>query len=272
MQMPHEHVIGNKKNSVYTLTINRPDKRNALTFEMLAAIAAEVEKTILDPEVRAVVIKGEGKVFSAGVDFNSLGRLAADVSALGGRIGPFLRAEIHKGQQWLNRLEAIEIPIICAMHGGVFGMAVELALACDIRLMSADCTWGLPEAQFGLIADLGGTVRLAKTIGAARAMEVLMTGGRYPAGQALEWQLVNHVYPTREELYAAAGGLAAAIARMAPLAVGAFKKIIKRGEGVDLMTQLDMEAVHQSVMIESADFKEGLTAQFEKRTPVWKAK
>lgn len=270
--MAHEHLRGSKKGSTFTLVINRPEKRNALSFEMMAAIADEIEKTLLDPEVRAVILRGEGKVFSAGVDFNSLGKLAAGFSGGVGRTGAYLRSEIFKGQHWLNRLEAVEIPIICTLHGGVFGMAVELALACDIRLMSADCTWGLPEAQFGLIADLGGTARLAKTLGAARAMEVLMTGSRFPASQALEWNLVNHVYPTVGELYAAAEDLAAAIAKMAPLAVGAFKRIIKRGEGVDLMTQLDMEVAQQSQMIASADFKEGLTAQLERRPPAWKAK
>jgi enoyl-CoA hydratase/carnithine racemase len=270
--MTHEHLSGSKKGSTYTLVIDRPEKRNALSFEMMAAIADEIEKILPDPEVRAVLIRGEGKVFSAGVDFNSLGKLAAGMAGAEGRTGAFLRSEIFKGQQWLNRLEAVEIPIICAMHGGAYGMAVELALACDIRLMSADCTWGLPEAQFGLIADLGGTARLAKTIGAARAMEVLMTGGRYPASQALEWGLVNHVYPTADELRAAAEKLADGIAKMAPLAVGAFKRIIKRGEGVDLMTQLGMEATLQSILIESADFREGLTAQFEKRPPAWKGR
>jgi len=267
--MSEQHVTGEKKGSIYYITLNRPEKRNALSPEMLIQISDMVETLMPDPEIRAVILKGEGKVFSAGVDFNSLAAMVAGRLMVGGAL---IRADINKFQQYLNRLESIEIPIICGMHGGVFGMAVELALACDIRLMSEDCTWGLPEAQFGLIADLGGTARLAKTIGSARAMEVLMTGGRYPARQALEWRLVNHVYPTRVELYAEAERLAASIAKMAPLAVGAFKKIIKRGEGVDLMTHLDMEVSMQSIMMQSEDFKEGLTALVEKRAPVWKGK
>jgi enoyl-CoA hydratase/carnithine racemase len=271
--MAEQHVIGEKKGSIYYITLNRPDKRNALSPEMLIQISDMVETLVQDPEIRAVIVNGEGSVFSAGVDFNSLAAMVAGWSvtnSAGG--GAVIRMDIHKFQQYFNRLESIEIPIICAMHGGVFGMAVELALACDIRLMSEDCRWGLPEAQFGLIADLGGTARLAKTIGSGRAMEVLMTGGRFSAGQALDWHLVNHVYPTREELYTGAEKLAASIAKMAPLAVGAFKRIIKRGEGVDLMTHLDMEVVQQSIMMQSEDFKEGLTALVEKRDPVWKGK
>jgi enoyl-CoA hydratase/carnithine racemase len=123
-----------------------------------------------------------------------------------------------------------------------------------------------------LIADLGGAARLAKTIGSARAMEVLMTGGRFPASQALDWNLVNHVYPTREELYAGAEKIATSIAKIAPLSVGAFNRIIKRGQGVDLMTHLDMEVVQQSIMMQSEDFKEGMRALVEKRDPVWKGK
>ncbi len=127
------------------------------------------------------------------------GRFLGDHAAGGAPI----RADIHKYQQYLNRLESIELPIVCAMHGGVYGMALELALACDIRLMSDNCVWGLPELQFGLIADLGGTSRLHRTIGAARAMEVLMTGRRYPAAKALEWGLTNDLFP-EETLFAEA--------------------------------------------------------------------
>lgn len=270
--MPHPQVVVVKQGHTLTITLNRPEKRNALTFEMMATLTAAVEESVRDPAVRAIVLKGEGPLFSAGIDLAQLAGLLGAMAELPGRTGPALRAEIQRAQQWMNRLEAIEVPIICAMHGGAYGMAIELALACDLRLMSADCTWGLPEAQYGIIADLGGTARLARTIGAGRAMEVLMTGGRYPADRALAWGLVNHLHPDREALFAAAEELAAAIARMAPLAVGAFKRIIKGGQGVDLMTQLGMEATLQSGLIESADFKEGIGAHLEKRPPAWKAK
>ena len=146
---------------------------------------------------------------------------------------------------------------------------MELALACDFRLMSDDCIWGMPELKFGLVADVGGTSRLHRTIGASRAMEVLMTGKTYSAGQALDWGLVSYLHP-EAELFAEAEQMALAIARMAPLAVGATKKIIKRGEGVDLMTQLDMEATLQSILLRSQDFQEGISALIEKRDPVWK--
>ncbi len=268
--MTEQHVVGEKKHNIYYLTLNRPEKRNAISFEMLAEIGNLLEPLVRDPEIRIIILRGEGKVFSAGIDYNSLAQLAGDFLGDVGGGGAAVRAAIHQGQQILNRMQSIEIPIICAMHGGVFGLGVEIALACDIRLMSKDCTWSLPEAHFGLIADLGGTARLSKLLGPSRAMEILMTTHRYPARRALEWGLINDLYPTQDDLFAAADKLAREIIKSAPLPVGAFKKIINRGQGVDLMTHLDMEASLQSIMIRSEDFKEGVTALMEKRDPVWK--
>jgi enoyl-CoA hydratase/carnithine racemase len=268
--MTEQHILGEKQGNIYYLTLNRPEKRNAISFAMLEEISALVEPLTVDPDIRVIVLRGEGKVFSAGIDFDSLGQLATTFLGEAGGGGASIRAEIHRGQQVLNRLEAIEVPIICAMHGAVFGLGAEVALACDIRLMSEDCLWGLPEGQFGLIADLGGTARLAKYLGQSRAMEILMTTKRYSAQQALDWGLVNYLYPTKEALYEGAEKLAQDIIKTAPLAVGAFKKIIKRGEGVDLMTHLDMEVNMQSIMIRTEDFQEGVKALIEGRDPQWK--
>ena len=267
--MSEDHVIGEKKGNIYYITLNRPEKRNALSFEMLVKISELAEEVIFDPEVRAIIVKGEGKLFSSGVDFNSLamlvGRFMGDEAAGGASI----RADISKYQQYLNRLEAIEVPIICAIHESIYGMAVEFTLACDIRLMSDDCVWGMKELKFGVIPDLGGTARLSKTIGPSRALEVLATGKMYDAKTALDWGLVNHIYP-KDKLFAEAENLAKDIAKMAPVAVGAVKKIVKKGEGVDLMTHLDMEVSLQSQILRSDDFKEGVQALMEKRDPNWK--
>jgi enoyl-CoA hydratase/carnithine racemase len=267
----YQYLSGEKKDHIYTICINRPEKRNAMPFDMLADICMMVENQITDPQVRVILVRGEGSVFSAGVDFDSLATLVGRFRGETAAGGAPIRAEIHKYQQYLNRLEAIELPIICAIHGGIFGMALEFALACDIRLMSEDCRWGLPELQFGIIADLGGTSRLARALGASRAMEVLMTSRRYTAGEALQWGLVNHVYP-EEVLFDRAEQLADDIAKTAPIAVGAVKRIIKQGEGVDLMTQLDMEVNLQSVLLRSDDFEEGIKALLEKRSPDWRRK
>jgi enoyl-CoA hydratase/carnithine racemase len=267
--MSDKYLVGNKKDNIYTISLNRTAKRNALTVEMLTGLCDMVEHQASDPEVRAIILKGDGKVFSAGVDFNSLGAEVGACLGEDGAGGAGLRALIYRFQQYLNRLEAVEVPIICAMHGRALGLAVELALACDMRLMSTDCIWSMPELRLGVIADVGGTSRLSRLLGPARAMEILMTGRDYNAQQALDWGLINYHYAA-EDLIAEAEKMTQDIALTAPLAAGAVKKIIKRGDGVDLMTQQDMETNHNSILLQTEDFQEGITAMMEKRPAKWR--
>lgn len=269
--MKEIYLTGEKKGIIYCITLNRPNKRNAITFEMLAGICEISEKVASDPDVRAIIIKGEGKIFSAGLDLLSLSSEAGSVFGEDGIGGQKVRAFLFKYQQYLNRLEAIELPIICAMHGKVLGLGVELALACDIRMMSDNCIWGMPELKFGFIADLGGTSRLSRTIGASRAMEVLITAKEFNAQQALKWGLVNYIYP-QKELIRASEKMVADITECAPLAVGVTKKIIKQGSSANLATQLDMEVNLQSFLYWTKDIQEGIKAVMEKRKPVWEKK
>jgi enoyl-CoA hydratase/carnithine racemase len=264
-----EYLKTEKKNNISYITLNRPDKRNAINVEMLTGICETAEQQAADSDVRVIILKGGGKIFSAGVDFESLGAEVGVFLRDSGAGGAGLRALIYKFQQYLNRLETVEIPIICAMHGRALGLGIELALACDMRLMSTDCIWSMPELKLGVIADLGGTSRLARLLGPSRAMEILMTAREYTAQQALDWGLVNYLYP-ENDLAVEAEKLAMDITTTAPLATGAVKKIIKRGEGVDLMTQLDMEANHNSILLRTQDFQEGIAAMMEKRSAKWK--
>jgi enoyl-CoA hydratase/carnithine racemase len=267
--MTTAQIRGEKKGPIFNIILNRPEKRNAISAEMMQGICHLAEAQLADPEIRAIILKAEGPIFSAGIDFFALGSEVGPMMGEADGGGARLRALIHQYQQYMNRLEAVELPIICAMHGKVLGMGTEIALACDLRLMSQECRWGLPELRLGLIADLGGTSRLTRIVGQTRAMEILMTGNEFSADQALAWGLVNDA-PAAEGLVAAAEKLAADIVRCAPLAVGATKKVLKRGEGVDLMTQLDMEVNLQSILLRTDDCQEGLTALMEKRPPDWK--
>jgi enoyl-CoA hydratase/carnithine racemase len=267
--MTENYLTGEKKENIYTIAFNRPEKRNAITVEMLISLCEMVESQAEDPQIRAIILKGEGSIFSAGVDFNSLGGAVLPYMGDAGAGGAPLRALIFKFQQYINRLEAVELPIICAMHGRVLGVGLEIALACDILLMADDCVWGMPELKLGAVADLGGTSRLSRVLGAFRAMEVFMTARNYTARQALDWGLVNYLYP-QADLVREAENLAQDICGSAPLAVGTAKKIIKRGEGVDLMTQLDMEANLNSILLRTEDFQEGITAMMERRPAQWK--
>ncbi len=269
--MTEKYLVGKKEGNIFFITINRPEKRNALPFEVLEELSSLVEELSFDPEIRVIILKGEGKLFSAGVDFESLatlvGRYLGDEAA-GGAV---IRADVHKYQHYLNRLESIEIPIICAMHGIAFGMSMELALVCDIRLMSDECIWGLQELQFGVIGDLGGTARLSRLLGPSRAFEILSTAKRFSAQQALDWGLVNYIYP-KDNLFQEAKNMAQDMIKMAPLAVGAAKRVIRKGESVDLMSHLDMEANLQSILLRSDDFREGVKAMMEGRAPEWEHK
>ena len=162
-------LVGEKKGHIFYLTLNRPEKRNAITFEMIEEMSATIEGLILDAEVRVIIVKGEGKVFSAGVDFQSLaalvGRFMTDAAAGGASI----RADISHYQNFINRFETVEIPIICAMQGRVLGLGLEMMLACDIRLRPGESVD--LEQHFGSdVAPLGrridqcekpGRVRLA---------------------------------------------------------------------------------------------------------------
>jgi len=205
--MSENEILGQKDGPIFTVTLNRPKKRNALSFEMLEELCGMVDELTYDPEVR-IIIKGEGKVFSAGVDFNSLSALVGRFMGESASGGMSIRTDISKYQYLLTRMEAIEIPIICAMHGAVFGMA---------------------------------------------------------------WGLVNHIYPA-DDLYQEADIMAADIIKNAPIAVGALKRITRKGQGMDLNTLLDMEANLQSILLRSEDFQEGITAKMEQRPPNWKRK
>ena len=269
--MTEKYLIGEKNGSIYTISLNRPAKRNAINVEMFTGICELVEDQAGEPDIRAIILKGEGEMFSAGVDFNSLGAEVGACLGQGGAGGTSLRALTYRFQQYFNRLEAVEIPIICVMHGRALGLGIELALACDIRLMSDDCIWAMPELKLGVIADVGGTSRLARLMGPSRAMEIFLTAREYTARQALDWGLVNYIYPAGD-LLKEAEKMVRDMAATAPLAGGAVKKIIKRGDGVDLMTQLDMEANYNSILLRTEDFQEGITAMMERRPAKWKNK
>jgi enoyl-CoA hydratase/carnithine racemase len=240
--------------------LNRPEKRNAIHRELLAALVDAVAGAEGEREVRAIVLHGEGPVFSAGVDFSMLG---GDVG--GEERRPF-RALVGEMQAALSRLEAVEKPVIAALHRYVPGLGLELALACDFRIATTDCELGLPEVRVGLIPDVGGTTRLVRTVGHARAKELIMTGRMIRAEEALAIGLVTEVVPPGEHL-AAAARLAATLADNAPLAVGLAKKLVDLGDGLDTHTFQQLELLAQSILVRTEDAREGAAALAARRPP-----
>lgn len=253
------------------LTLNRPEKRNAINNEVLHAlpeVLAEVDRR----EVRAIVISGEGAVFSAGIDFTSL---ASDTGAQGGAGGgPDLvrfRRFVHDSQASLDAIERIEKPVIGALHGYVGGLGLELALACDARIAATGTKLGMPETRIGLVPDVGGSTRLTRTVGYARAKELIMTARMIDANEAERIGLVNRVVAEGAHI-AAAEELAREIARNAPMAVGMAKRIIDIGQSVDKSTFMDLEALAQSSLFQTEDFREGAAALVQRRDPKFKGR
>src|ERR1700722_15699872 len=240
------------------LALNRPEKRNAINNEVLRALPKALEE-IDRREIRAVILYGEGAAFSAGIDFASL---ASDTGAPNGSgDGPDLirfRRFVHGAQMSLDALERIEKPVIAALHGYVGGLGLELALACDARIAAAGTKLGMPETRVGLVPDVGGTTRLTRTVGYARAKELIMTARMIDADAAEKIGLVNRVVAEGTHL-AAAEELAREMARNAPLAVGLAKRIIDKGYGLDKMTFQELEVLAQSSLLLTEDFREGAT-------------
>ncbi|TMA60052.1 MAG: enoyl-CoA hydratase/isomerase family protein [Deltaproteobacteria bacterium] len=253
-------VVTRREDALFYVGLNRPEKRNAIHRELLLALVDAVAAAERDRDVRAVIVYGEGPVFSAGVDF---GMLAGDVE--GESRAPF-RTHVGEMQAALSRLEAIEKPVIGALHRYVPGLGLELALAFDLRVATSDCELGLPEVRLGLVPDVGGTTRLVRTVGYAKAKELIMTGRMIPASEAGAIGLVNQVVPPGDHL-AAAARLANEIAANAPLAVGLAKRLIDLGHGVDKQTFLQMELLAQSVLVRTDDVREGARAAMERRPP-----
>lgn len=259
------------KGEIAYLALNRPEKRNAINNDILRAIPealAEVDR----PEVRAVIIYGEGAVFSAGIDFTSL---AGDTGAQGGAGGgPDLvrfRRFVHASQMALDALERIEKPVIGAIHGYAGGLGLELALACDARIAAVGTRLGMPETRVGLVPDVGGTMRLTRTVGYAMAKELIMTARLIDAEEAVRIGLVNRVVGAGTQI-AAAEELAGEIARNAPLAVGLAKRIIDIGHSADKSTFMDLESMAQSSLFQTEDFREGAAALAQRRDPKFKGR
>jgi len=255
-------LLSERVDSALVLTMNRPDKRNALSLEMLDLLERELEKAALDPSLRSVVLAGAGgKSFSAGMD---LGVLFEHLSS--NPNGEKIRKTQRRIQELFTRLEELEKPTLAAIEGSCVGGGLELALSCDLRIASTEAKFGFPEAKIGMLPDLGGTVRLARLVGPGVAKEWIFTGRQYAAARALELSLVTELVEPGKAVGRALA-LAAELAHSGPQAIAWAKRVIDRSLGLSLHDGLELEQDAMTELLPSQDLKEGVLAFLEKRPP-----
>jgi enoyl-CoA hydratase/carnithine racemase len=251
-------VLSEAHGRVRHVVLNRPAKRNAFNDELVLATADALRAAADDTEVHCVVLRGAGPMFSSGMDLGALAALAETPEHL----RAFRR---HCLEAW-NLAEEMPKPVICAIQGACIGGALELALACDLRVLATDAIVGMPETRIGLIPDVGGSSRLPQVVGLGRAKELVMTGKLIGAEEAERIGLANRVAPAAE-LDDAVQQLADELLACAPLAVALAKRVMDASARPALSTTLELELVSQERCAASADFAEGAQAFREKRQP-----
>jgi len=253
-----ELVLTEDRGPVRHVVLNRPQKRNAFDGALVLATGAALRAAADDPAVRCVVVRGAGPVFSAGMDVAAL----ADTAAAPERLRSFRRACL---ESW-NAAEEMAKPVVCQIHGVCLGGAMELALACDLRVMAADAAMGLVETRVGLVPDVGGSSRLPQVVGLGRAKELIMTSRLVGAEEAERIGLANRIAPA-EELEDATQRLVDELLACAPVAVGLAKRLVDASARPALSTTLELEVAAQEVCARTEDFAEGVRAAAERRAP-----
>lgn len=247
-------VTTRQRGAIFEIILNRPEKRNAFNRAMLDGVAAAVQIANRAADARVVFVRGEGKSFSAGLDADFLTTLA---ETHGPHWQQRAQTLVVEAQAPFTQLERLELPTIALLHGHCLGLALELALACDMRVAAEGTLLGLPETRLGLIPDLGGTTRLTRLVGPARAKELIFTGRIFEAELAERWGIVNHVVPA-EQMMSRAEALAVELGQAGAQAIAAAKRVIDGLADVD--RGLMMESWAQARLLGSEDFSRRLDA------------
>ncbi len=256
-----ETITVERRNKVAILTINRPDKLNALNRKVHTEGVAALDELRRDGSVRVLVITGAGeKSFIAG----------ADISEFEGQT-PVTQRDLFHEKTFFNSIDAFPKPVIAMVNGFCLGGGNELAMACDLRICSENARFAQPEINLGIMCGGGGTQRLSRLVGEGRAMEIVLTGDMIDAQTAEKIGLVNHVYPAAE-LEAKTMELADKIAEKAPIALQLSKEAVKFASRSNLDEGLRREVDLFAICFSTEDKKEGVSAFLEKRKPVFKGR
>jgi enoyl-CoA hydratase len=253
--MAYETLIYEKKEGIATITLNRPDRLNAIDYQLYLELDGLTTEIEYDPEARVVIITGAGKGFCAGAD-----------------IKPDAKAPpVGRRYSFFNRIEDMGKPVIAAINGACNGGGLEIALCCDFRIASEGATFGLGEVKLGSMPAAGGTARLPRLIGIGRAKEFLYFGNRVDAQEAFRIGMINKVVPPAE-LLPEANRWAAELCERPPLSLKALKYCVNVGMQVDLASAVEYEAKQAVILSKTEDIKEGGMAFVEKRKPNFKGR
>ncbi len=239
------------------IKLRRPEVLNAFDWDAFVGLSKAVDEVAGAPDVRVVVVSGEGRSFSSGIDTSSLGRVAGDPPEM-----------VATAQAGFRKLAALELPTIAAVQGHALGAGLQLALACDVRVVTEDASLGLLEGRYSLVPDLSGTQRLPMLVGPGRAKKMIWLAERVTGAEAEEIGLAE-VVVAPADLDSTVNDLAARLAAASPLMVKAVKKLVDVAGRVSLEEGMDGEAAAQLQMFESGDFGEAISAFMEKRTPAF---
>ena len=246
------------RGGVRHVVMQRAEKRNALNEELVRALGEAFAEAADDADVRVVVVRGDGPMFSSGMDVGGLHALSENPDEL----RPFRSGCLRV----YNLLEEMTKPTIAEIHGACIGGAMELALACDMRVMAEDAVAGLLEVRVGLLPDLGGCSRLPAVVGVGIAKELIMTGRVIDGREAHRIGLANRIAPA-DQLGDATQQLCDELLACAPMAVGLAKRVIDSAAKPALAVTLEQEVTAQALLARSEDFAEGSKAFLDKRDP-----
>ena len=257
--MDSAFVSEERRESFAIVRLNRPEKFNALSREMILNLSEVFTNLKSQSDLRTIILTGAGdRSFCAGTDISELAELDKDRA----------REVSERGQALCNQIESYGVPVIAAVNGIAAGGGCELALACHLRIASANAQFSLPETKLGIIPGYGGTQRLAREIGHGRALEIMLTGRTVSAAEALQFGLINRI-AAAGELLVAAESLARQIASLAPLAIRACLEAVIKGAELPLAEGLALEAELFAGLFASDDVREGTRAFLEKRKPIF---
>ncbi|MFP3911549.1 MAG: enoyl-CoA hydratase-related protein [Desulfobacteraceae bacterium] len=259
-------VTYHREEKVGLLTLNRPEKRNAMNLNLWTALDEAIAQAEEDESARVFLLRGEGKSFCAGLDLGPDNDIIQAINAPQGASQKVKFFNLVKKVQAIHtRLERLIKPTIAVIHGHCLGAGLELILCCDFRICSRETLLGLPEATLGIITDVGGLQRLPRVVGPGHAREIAFRGHQFDAERAKEINLVNWVYPDTAALEGAAMEMAREIADNPPLAVQGAKEVFLFDEGSTLEESLEYNAARSSMILPSEDLFEVMAARIENR-------